>query len=647
MYHKIISSFVLFLSIYIFVAPSWAVAKEYIDHYDVSIKVDVEGDLYIHEKIKVYAAGFDIKRGIYRDLPLKSRSFLGGKIYTEYNITSVKRDGLKEPYHTKNIGDNLRIYIGRTNVILPPNKFYSYEIEYNVPQQILSYDFVDEIYWNAIGTNWKFPIQNASVEVVFPSSARIEDYKIYTGKFNSKDNMIGALITGNKLNAQIEKPLAPYEGLTIAASIPKGFVKPNDSKTGLLGLFDAHPGLLTILIGLITSTVWSYFVWLRVGKDPKSRGLIPFYMPPEDISPAEAAYIKGKEYVPAQKLFSIGLITLASKGWIEIDEYKKSKYAIKKVSSNTNRKPLTLEEKSIYDNLKDYHVIENHDSTLIKSSRKYAQAIDYKLKGIFYKRNIKAWFKSLIPAAFILFVMPFALGASSVFETIIFYMIGIFVFIACYIASAILYKFLTKQWWAVFKIPFIMLHIGFLILFAIFISETAYGVDISYLVSFMGLVLFSICAYFSPLICSYTPKGRDALDHIEGLKYYMEAVEEKILKKFDPPEMSRQLYEELFPYAVALDVESKWGDKFIKNMALLTVGSVLAAGALSKSPSWYASSNGGSGFSESFDLGNFTRNFERKISQSASVRPSSSSGGYSSGGGSSGGGGGGGGGGGW
>jgi uncharacterized membrane protein len=159
---------------------------------------------------------------------------------------------------------------------------------------------------------------------------------------------------------------------------------------------------------------------------------------------------------------------------------------------------------------------------------------------------------------------------------------------------------------------------------------------LSWLIIAMIILMGVIIVFMHHTMKATTYAGQRILDHINGLQYYMEAVEEKVLKAFNPPEMSRELYEEYLPYAVALDIESKWSDKFT-----LAVGATMtaAAAATATRPHWYSGTSSSS--SSSFSASSMVNNFGSTLSAASTSNSSSSSGGGSSGGGGGGGGGGG------
>lgn len=129
------------------------------------------------------------------------------------------------------------------------------------------------------------------------------------------------------------------------------------------------------------------------------------------------------------------------------------------------------------------------------------------------------------------------------------------------------------------------------------------------------------------------------MDRIAGFKQYLSIAEERRLEALHPPEKTPELFERYLPYAIALEVENRWAERFAGVLA-----SAAAAGAAVGTASWY------SGQGNVWDNpGGFASDVGSSLAStvsSASTSPSSSSGG-SSGGGSSGGGGGGGGGSGW
>jgi uncharacterized membrane protein len=146
-----------------------------------------------------------------------------------------------------------------------------------------------------------------------------------------------------------------------------------------------------------------------------------------------------------------------------------------------------------------------------------------------------------------------------------------------------------------------------------------------------GIVVFAI------LMKRVTGLGRKVLDQAAGFREYLEVAEKEEMNLKNPPEKTPELFERYLPFALAMDVEQLWAERFAEVFANLR-----GAGGAPYHPGWY---NG------AWDVNNFSRATSSMTSglssaiSSSVTAPGSSSG--SGGGGFSGGGGGGGGGGGW
>jgi uncharacterized membrane protein YgcG len=178
-----------------------------------------------------------------------------------------------------------------------------------------------------------------------------------------------------------------------------------------------------------------------------------------------------------------------------------------------------------------------------------------------------------------------------------------------------------------FALPFVA---GEIVGFGLFASFTGIGFAV------VALALMLTHVLFFHWLKAPTQEGRKLLDHIAGLRLYLGVAERDALAAQQAPPMSIDEFQRFLPYALALDVEKTWADRFAA-----AVGPAAAAAAASSMP-WYqggTAASGLAGFADS--LGS---SLSGAISSSSSA-PGSSSG--SGGGGSSGGGGGGGGGGGW
>ena len=158
------------------------------------------------------------------------------------------------------------------------------------------------------------------------------------------------------------------------------------------------------------------------------------------------------------------------------------------------------------------------------------------------------------------------------------------------------------------------------------------------LIALACVLLLALFVFFK-LMPAYTREGRKVQDHIEGLRQYLSVAERDDLARQKAPEMTPVEFARMLPYALALDVEKTWADRFAAVLGASAVAAAVSSYYAGDTNSW--GSNSTDGLTDSFGA------LDSTVS-SASTAPGSTSGSSGGGGGgSSGGGGGGGGGGGW
>lgn len=159
------------------------IGSEKIISFHSDIDVDKKSGITVTEHIKVYSLGNNIKRGIFRALPL-SRNLNNKTHKVRYDIISVKKNGIDENYHENTEDGYLKIYAGNKDIILDPGT-YDYEIKYSTENQIGFFPKYDEFYWNVNGTYWDFDVDSISARVNLPEGAGIIQNSCYTGEYGS------------------------------------------------------------------------------------------------------------------------------------------------------------------------------------------------------------------------------------------------------------------------------------------------------------------------------------------------------------------------------------------------------------------------------------------------------------------------------
>ena len=299
-------------------AGTLALAAERIESFHSHIVVERGGELVVTETIRVRAAGVQIKRGIYRDIPRLQATKFGLKTKKPFRVLRVTRDGKKEKYRTSEIGQGgIRIRIGRRSAFLKPG-FYTYEIIYRTGRQLYFEEGRDALYWNVNGTEWGFPAGKVSATVVLPEGIRGTKVWGYTGKRGAKGQDYKAELTGTGATIEATRPFRSKENLTVVLEWPPGLLEERAYEEARVSLFRDHPLAALGLLLLAGAFVYYLVAWMKVGKDPAKGIIIPLYGPPEGLSAAAVRYIDQMGH--DKKCFSAGVVGLAAKGQATIEK---------------------------------------------------------------------------------------------------------------------------------------------------------------------------------------------------------------------------------------------------------------------------------------------------------------------------------------
>ncbi len=633
-------------------ANAQAYGTEKINSYNSRITINSDGKLNVTETITVTANGDKIKRGIYRDFPTVYGNFWSLKTKIPFKIVSVTKNGNVEPYHTQNMDNGIRIYIGDSNIYLTPGT-YTYKLTYEVDRQLGYFSDHDELYYNITGTGWDFTIDKVTAEVVVPKGVKARDVKTdgYTGFSGDQFKDFSSAI--NEKNGETEvyfettSPLMSRQNLTVVIGWPKGYVKEPTKQEKFLDTLKDNLGIFGGIIGTIIVFAYYLLSWAKFGRDPKGKVIIPRFEPPDEkmstykdnkyLTPAATRYINRMGF--DDKCITATIIDGAIKGTFKINQ-KNSDYSIERL---TAKGPVS-EEISIlndvfFSKFTDVFHFDNKQHAIVSSAQaKIKKYLKNKTEDAYFIHNYKFIIPALIFSAIsVLFLIGSAGSKMPVAGFIIFWLsiwtTGVSALLATIFASFKSGKILSAVATLIFSIPFIFGEIFGL-------GVLAWSISIFATIVVAVNIILHIVFFFAMKV--RTPLGREIQDQIEGLKLYLTTAEQRryeMLHKSVPETIS--MYEKYLPYAVALDIEPQWS-KLMDDV----LKSITKTGEqIGYNPIWYS---GSTPFRSANSLTNNLRRSFTSTLRSASGAPGSRSG-FSGGGGggSSGGGGGGGGGGGW
>ena len=625
-----------------------ALAREEIRNYRADIDVRADASIEVTETITVNAEGNQIRRGIYRDIPLRALDDWGLWSSNGFDLIEVLHNGQPSSYHTEWQGRFFRILIGDADVYIPRGE-HTYTIRYVTTRQLRFFESYDELYWNVTGNFWSFPILAAEANVRLPDGARAirDQVAAYTGPFGATGgNYTGSILgDGSEVRFALTRPLGPEEGMTIAVGFTQGVVTP-DWGGGFAGLGD-NAGLFLMMLGWLGVPAYFLFAWNKVGRDPPSPPIIPLFHPPEKLSPAALSYAHFNGFKSGKKgtdlPFIAALLSLGVKRFLRIDEDSHGTVTLQRgVAAGAAGSPaLPGGENALFSTLlsnREEILLDKHNGPTLQSAlKKLRLAISSEYEGRYYNANI-GWF---IPGA-ILAVATFIIGLilQDPPEEGILYLIPVVMTSLFGGGMWIAGRKLFTEGGTGNKVMGGILFILGAAIFLIGVLVVLFSDDmLAYRLA--GALLIIGCVVMIPmtwLLGAPTQIGAKVLADIKGFKLYLETAETNRLNLRDAPKMSEELFERFLPYAAGLGVEKPWSEAWAAHLSRIDPGR-----ENDYQPQWYHGNSWSPG-----NIGAAAAASVAAVSAamaSSMPQPKSSSG--SSGGGFSGGGGGGGGGGGW
>ena len=620
----------------LFFAPAAAHADEGIRRFFSDVQVQSDSSLEVTETIDVTAEHEQIQHGIYRDFPTRYRGPHGTQVRVGFSFHGATLDGMPVRASTEAHGNGVRIKIGDPDEYVAVGD-HRYVIRYRTTRQVGRFKDYDEIYWNATGNGWVFPIDVAEARIRLPQAVRFGQRSAYTGPQGSTAaNAEVAEEKPGEILFRTTQPLGPYEGLTVAVAFPKGVVAgPTESSRLADWLADNGPPVVggAALLGLLG---FYFFAWQRVGRDPRAGTVVPLFSPPDGLTPAAMRYVSrmGSD----NRVFAAALVDMGVRGHIRMIEEDGGWFARDKtrLERTAGSEPLPDEEQAALAQLLstgESIVMEQKYHAKFSAAKKVLEEnLKRKYEGTLFNKNW-GWAIAgvLLFVAAIWFVAASIVAASGLDVTMVLVPLG-----AAVVVALLLMWIQTAT--SVGKCLATIIAFGFGALAVVTGAPILFqALQTGWWLPFVPIILAApVVASAFMWIDAPTREGRSVLDRVAGFKQYLSITERERLDRMTAPEDTPQIFEKYLPYAIALGVENRWAERF---------AGVLAAAAAQGQQGfgWYSGSSNPwdnpTGFADTMGS-----SLASTIS-SASTAPGSSSG--SGGGGSSGGGGGGGGGGGW
>ncbi|BDW95716.1 hypothetical protein MACH10_14010 [Thalassospira tepidiphila] len=579
--------------------------SERITDFTVNIVIDHSGSISVREDISVYANGTQIKRGIFRDIPLVVALPSGFYQVSQIEISRVFLDGRDVAYRTENIGRDIRIYIGE------PDQFLSYgdhefTLIYKMKDQLSFGEDIDELYWNVTGNRWQFTIDKASATIHLPGDSVRTGFAAYTGYERERGAQfrVPKPDNGNVFTVETTEKLVPGKGLTFAVSWPAGHVVRPEGPINLDQLIRDNIGIVIgfgIWLLLVGYLIWA---WSRFGKDPAGPAVIPRFEPPEGMSAAKVGFLwrnasAGRTY--ASRAFAVVLTSLAVKKRLSISVTGHEEYVLGKLSGKID--DLCDDEQTVFNSL--FREAGVSEIIIGDEYRQEVQSAHNWLAKIYaptnrdthFIRNDRAWRIGWVIGTLSLLAVVLldpSIAAHDA-ESYVGALVGCVIFS---VGFMMVFNVLRRFWsgmsagdgWYVRLIRVLLIGAGFMVPF-FGVAVILAGVMSPVAIGVAALPVLT-CALFGIWLEVPNTAFLTVRAEIEGYRRYLTMAEEDRLN-FASREMGDAIafFEKHLPFAMALDAEQVWTERFesfLKSRASTDPNAVQ-----SYDPAWYRDSRRG------------------------------------------------------
>jgi hypothetical protein len=343
----------------------------------------------------------------------------------------------------------------------------------------------------------------------------------------------------------------------------------------------AAPFSIYELAWMAVALTFVYFLVVAIALHWKSAHTVDVtrYEPPENVSPALAAYLI--ENGRCERAFAAAIISLGSKGFLRIHE-DGGRFALKKLrdadTSLPGEESCVLE--SVFPNGQDDYQFRVTDAMrLIAALHKFENVMTEGAEPDLISRHWGLWYTGAVFSMLIVMAvigsLPLHVNGKELPGILYLCMIGVLCG-ACFISA-------LRVWPATFRKlisrlpgvtrparPFnisdmvpLVLSTSALIGFGLLASSTSNQVAL--LVSavlFMDVIFHHLCE-------APTAAGREIIEELKGYRAFVGRADADRLNRENSPGATPQVLEANSGYAVALNVERGWGEEFTGNLLQL------------------------------------------------------------------------------
>lgn len=307
-----------------------------IESYDVILDVDKDNKVDVTENIKINIPSNNYN-GIYKSFSLWQNYYNKDmkNVKKRVQISNLRAIGEKFVLDKSKNNIGLRIGSSRTNI---DEGLHTYTIKYRYNMGKDENKGFDEFVFNIFENYKNTKINNLTVTINMPFN--FDENQI---KFMKKNEDISKAVSYIVEDKTVKISINNYElkdTFTVNIKLKDGYFTSGTNNYGLVSFIAC--------ISIIIITIVSAFWWKKYGKDNKKRVQTVEFYAPDNLDPAQIGYIYGEKSI--KKLTASLIISLASKGYIEIKDMGNKQYKVINTKKD-NLKELTITEQIVYNQL--------------------------------------------------------------------------------------------------------------------------------------------------------------------------------------------------------------------------------------------------------------------------------------------------------
>jgi hypothetical protein len=330
------------------------------------------------------------------------------------------------------------------------------------------------------------------------------------------------------------------------------------------------PGNVTLALTAVVAVCGYYlFAWLLFGRDPKIGALVASYEPPRSLSPAMIRYVWKQCF--DDRTFWAGILSLVAKGLATMQAENGATRLQPHPSANA-KQSLPLEEQILLESLLRGKPRKGIVITLLEPRTALAAS---DMSAALHQSAVGRWFqenRNYVTAGTCLsMIAVLAVAQPRRPEEW-----GVLGLAFALMAPAAFYLFLlTMRARDLFRAlrqkfdPAILRRGSVLFVFIVScVASIVFG-DVVLAGNF-GWSVIAVAPFLTILnvmqlqwMKAPTRDGASLMTEIQGFRHFLKSVEHLPMQRSDAPSDKAGLYEKYLPYAVALEVEQEWGDRFL------------------------------------------------------------------------------------